>query len=277
MAAPTPTSLPRQPDITKITVTGAENVRVGGTVQFKATASMSDGTSADVTSQAQWLTDSAATATADGPAVSGIGKGLVLVLARYQGVQGYKALFVLGPLLHDTLNEGLQNLTGEPSFEPAVGYGNFAFDDFVSPISGSLAGITFQGIRCGMTPMGLWLRFYRSNGDLPDRSSYQEVSLGSEARLAQTIDGTAERACPGNTPGTLITYRSTGDFGYTFSAGERSWVSIFAILPVTAGPVDQWQFRHGKVANGYAAAYRELNFYTGNFVRQPWDLAFSLE
>jgi hypothetical protein len=234
---------------------------------------MSNGTQVDVTNSAEWSLDgSASVSVSTKGMVIARSKGVLKVTAAYSGISGTASSTIVAQVLLDTLNDDLQNLDGEPSFRRGWGTGNEAFDDFVSPITTSPNRVTFQGIRCGSERRWIFGRFYRTAGDLPDRSNYIEF-YWQESDIIRTIDGVAPRACPGGSDGTLVTY-VTYVIGYTVTAGERNWVSIFAYLddPDWTLP-DQWQLRHGKAGNGYAAAYRT----SGNFVRQTRDFAVRLE
>jgi hypothetical protein len=62
---------------------------VGATAQFTAVATMLDGTTLDVTSQAAWTSSNTADATVSSTGlVTGIAAGTVLVQATYQSVTG---------------------------------------------------------------------------------------------------------------------------------------------------------------------------------------------
>jgi len=78
-----------------IAVSGAAPI-VGSTAQFTATATMSDGTTQDVTSQATWQSSDAAIATVSATgAVTGVGAGTASVTATYQSVAGSDQITVI--------------------------------------------------------------------------------------------------------------------------------------------------------------------------------------
>jgi uncharacterized protein YjdB len=79
-----------------LTVTGAAPA-VGATAQFSATATMSDGTTQDVTSQAAWTSSNGSIATVSSTGVvTGLGAGPVTVTASYQTISASDAI-VLAP------------------------------------------------------------------------------------------------------------------------------------------------------------------------------------
>jgi hypothetical protein len=82
--------------VTSVTVTGVAPA-IGATAQFTATATMGDGTTQNVTSQATWTTSNAGIATVSAAGVvTGVAGGSVTVGATYQSVSGTDAI-VLTP------------------------------------------------------------------------------------------------------------------------------------------------------------------------------------
>jgi hypothetical protein len=82
--------------ITSITVTGA-TVTAGGTVQLKATANYSDGTTADVTSSSAWTSSNTSIATVSATGVvQGKSDGAATVTATYQSSVGTALITVAG-------------------------------------------------------------------------------------------------------------------------------------------------------------------------------------
>jgi hypothetical protein len=65
------------------------NLTVGATVQFTANATYSDGSTADITSQVTWSTDSVKIATIGNYGLAkGVAAGATTILATYKGVSG---------------------------------------------------------------------------------------------------------------------------------------------------------------------------------------------
>jgi len=81
--------------VTSVTVTGVAPA-VGATAQFTATATMGDGTTQNVTSQAAWTTSNASIASVSSTGVvTGVGAGSVSVAAVYQSVSGSDAIVLV--------------------------------------------------------------------------------------------------------------------------------------------------------------------------------------
>jgi len=81
--------------VSSVTVTGTAPA-VGATSQFTATATMGDGTTQNVTSQAAWTTSNASIATVSSTGVvTGVGAGSVSVAAVYQSVSGSDAIVLV--------------------------------------------------------------------------------------------------------------------------------------------------------------------------------------
>jgi hypothetical protein len=82
------TPTPPAPTVTQVAVTGTAPV-VGLTAQFTATATLSTGTTQNVTSQATWQSSNNAVATVNSAGlVTGVGPGDVDITATYQSVAG---------------------------------------------------------------------------------------------------------------------------------------------------------------------------------------------
>ncbi|PYQ72847.1 MAG: hypothetical protein DMG04_16050 [Acidobacteria bacterium] len=80
-----------------VAITGAAPT-VGSTAQFTATATMSNGTTQDVTSSATWQSGDAAIATVSSAGVvTGVAAGSTTVTATYQSVSGSDAIAVAFP------------------------------------------------------------------------------------------------------------------------------------------------------------------------------------
>jgi hypothetical protein len=96
--APTPTPAPTAaPTLTAVTVTG-DAPSIGGTAQFSATASLSNGIIQTVTSQAAWQSSNGSVATvASGGLVTAIGAGEADISASYQNVSGQRHVSVARP------------------------------------------------------------------------------------------------------------------------------------------------------------------------------------
>jgi hypothetical protein len=268
--APTPPAT-----IRSVTIAGPATATVGAPAQFTASAMWSDNSQTDVTAAAQWSTSDTFVATiANGGALTAKSKGTARITGTFQGISSSQNVQVVNSVLHDSLNEGLQNLTGEPSFYTAYA-GNEGYDDFISPITTTLDTITFQGIRCGATQTWIYIGLAPSDRDLPDRTNVRQI-YWSESSIIQSIDGSVPNGCPGGKTGALVTYRaSLRSLGFSVTAGQRTWLRIWGYLPDASwDSLDQWQFRHGKTVNSYAAAYR---WSTQSFIRQTRDLAFKLE
>ena len=81
--------------VSSVTVTGTAPA-VGATSQFTATATMGDGTTQNVTSQAAWTTSNASIASVSSTGVvTGVGAGSVSVAAVYQSVSGSDAIVLV--------------------------------------------------------------------------------------------------------------------------------------------------------------------------------------
>ena len=93
---PSPAPTPR-PDVTltAVRIEGPASVAEGGTVQLKAVAAYSDGSSRDVSTQASWSSSrtSVASVSATG-VVTGLTAGSTDIVAAYQGVTGRQTLAV---------------------------------------------------------------------------------------------------------------------------------------------------------------------------------------
>jgi uncharacterized protein YjdB len=74
--------------VTSVAVTGA-GPAVGGTAQFTATATMSDGSTLDVTQAATWSSSNASALTVSATGVvTGVAPGTATIQATYQSVSG---------------------------------------------------------------------------------------------------------------------------------------------------------------------------------------------
>jgi len=86
---PTPTPMPTPaPTVTSVAVTGDTIVGMGQTVQLTATATFSNGTQQNVTSQATWQSSNSSLATVSAGLVVGLTIGSVAVTASFQGASG---------------------------------------------------------------------------------------------------------------------------------------------------------------------------------------------
>ncbi|HEV3215550.1 MAG TPA: Ig-like domain-containing protein [Vicinamibacterales bacterium] len=82
--------------ISSLTVTGSAPT-VGGASQFKVTATMSDGTTQDVTSSATWVSSNTADAAVSGTGVvSGLADGAATITATDQGITGSESIVITG-------------------------------------------------------------------------------------------------------------------------------------------------------------------------------------
>lgn len=82
--------------VSSLSVTGTTPA-IGATAQFKATATMGDGSTQDVTSQAAWSSSNTAVATVSSTGlVAGVAAGAATVAASYQSVSASDAI-VLAP------------------------------------------------------------------------------------------------------------------------------------------------------------------------------------
>jgi hypothetical protein len=73
--------------VSSLSVTGtAPSLSAGPTAQFKATATMLDGTTQDVTSQAIWSSSNTADATVAAGVVTAVAPGAVSIAATYQNI-----------------------------------------------------------------------------------------------------------------------------------------------------------------------------------------------
>jgi hypothetical protein len=83
--------------VSSIAITGAAPV-VGATAQFTAVATMSNGTTQDVTSIAVWQSSNTAAATVSSSGlVAGVGEGAATVQATYLNVSGSDAITIPAP------------------------------------------------------------------------------------------------------------------------------------------------------------------------------------
>src|SRR5438067_972940 len=93
--APTPS-----PSVSSVSVTGS-TPNVGATTQFSATATLSNGTTQAVTSQASWQsTDTTVATVSSSGAVTGVDGGNADVRATYSGVAGSLGIAVPAPPTH---------------------------------------------------------------------------------------------------------------------------------------------------------------------------------
>lgn len=89
---------PAAPTVSGVAITGNQTInRPGGTLALRATATMSDGTSQDVTAAAQWSSSSPAIATVSGGNVAGVANGDVTITASHSGRQGQHQVRVAIP------------------------------------------------------------------------------------------------------------------------------------------------------------------------------------
>jgi uncharacterized protein YjdB len=80
--------------VTSVSVTGAAPA-VGATSQFTATATLSSGSSQDVTSQAAWSSSNTSAATVSGSGVvTAVSSGAAVITATYSSVIGSEAITV---------------------------------------------------------------------------------------------------------------------------------------------------------------------------------------
>lgn len=92
---PTPTT-PPPPTLSGLTITGLDALRTGFFSDYTATATLSDGSTQNVTTQATWSTGNASVATAEANGrISGQTHGSTTVTATYQGRTGSKAVNVV--------------------------------------------------------------------------------------------------------------------------------------------------------------------------------------
>jgi hypothetical protein len=93
MPAPAPTATPVT--LVSVKVEGADSVSAGGTVQLKATAQLSDGSSRDVSGQATWQSSRPAVASVSASGqVTAITIGSTDISATYQGQSGRQTVTV---------------------------------------------------------------------------------------------------------------------------------------------------------------------------------------
>jgi uncharacterized protein YjdB len=82
---------------TSLSVTGTAPA-IGASMQFKATATMADGSTQDVTSQSAWSSSNTTVATVSSAGVvTGVAAGSVTVSAIYQSISGADAISVAAP------------------------------------------------------------------------------------------------------------------------------------------------------------------------------------
>ena len=111
---PTPQPAPA-PTVSSIGISGNQNInRPGGTVSLRATATMSDGTTQDVTSAAQWSSSSPAIATVSGGNVAGVATGDVTITASHSGRQGQYQVHVVIPTKANPRVTGTLTVTVSP-------------------------------------------------------------------------------------------------------------------------------------------------------------------
>jgi hypothetical protein len=97
--APTPAPQPVPPTVTvaSISVTGTAPV-VGAAAQFSSTATLSNGTTQNVTSQSRWTSSNISVATVDSTGVvMGVGAGEADVTATYQSLAGTSHVGIIRP------------------------------------------------------------------------------------------------------------------------------------------------------------------------------------
>jgi hypothetical protein len=83
------------PVVNSLTVTGTSPMTVGQQAQYTAIANMSDGSSPNVTSQAQWTSTNPSVATVGGNGVvTAVAQGTTTITATYQGQTGFVPLTV---------------------------------------------------------------------------------------------------------------------------------------------------------------------------------------
>ena len=81
--------------VSSLSITGTAP-KIGATAQFTATATMGDGSTQDVTTQATWQSSNVAVATVSSTGVvSGVGTGSVVVQAVYQTVSASDSLVLV--------------------------------------------------------------------------------------------------------------------------------------------------------------------------------------
>jgi uncharacterized protein YjdB len=83
--------------VSSISITGSAPT-LGGTSQLKATATMSDGTTQDVTTMATWSSSNTADATVSSGTgvVAGVADGSVTISATDQGITGSLSIVITG-------------------------------------------------------------------------------------------------------------------------------------------------------------------------------------
>lgn len=85
------------PTVSSVSVTGSAP-DLGGTAQFVATATLSDGTAQNVTASATWQSaDSSIAAVSSSGVVTGVGAGSVSISATYQNVAGADQITIPAP------------------------------------------------------------------------------------------------------------------------------------------------------------------------------------
>src|SRR5579864_5844586 len=136
------------PSVTSIAVTGSAPT-VGLTSQFSATATLSNGTTQTVTSQAAWQTSNATIATVNNAGVvTGVGPGDVDITATYQAVAGrtritvVQATFAITGVLTDATSGGiLPNINLQVTSGPSTGLSTKTDASGAYALNGVLAGV----------------------------------------------------------------------------------------------------------------------------------------
>jgi len=91
------------PRLERIVVAPAYNELASGSQAFTATASYSDGSTADVTGSAAWASDNAAAATMSGATATSVAAGTAGIRATLDGVTSREAVLNCGPVLLSTV------------------------------------------------------------------------------------------------------------------------------------------------------------------------------
>lgn len=95
---PSTPQTPAAPTVSSVAISGNQTInRPGGTVSLRATATMSDGTTQDVTTAAQWSSSSPAIATVSGGNVAAVANGDATITASHSGRQGQHQIRVAIP------------------------------------------------------------------------------------------------------------------------------------------------------------------------------------
>lgn len=155
-------------------------VVVGGVQKFSALGSYNDGTTADITSTAQWTSsDSALASISNGSQANGVAPGAVTIIATLGSVSGVTAMNVVSKAYPAPVGAYAFSLTSADSRGPAFFAGSLDFDG-----NGNITGVedsnTAAGVQQNVAVTGTYVSYPDGRGNInitPNASHPSGISL----------------------------------------------------------------------------------------------------